>query len=97
MAPIEKKKGFRHLLAAGGYSFQGFMRLLKEEAFRHELIGFVIGLVVFFLAGASAVQFMIFVILMTIGPSIYHGACLDMEVVPSAIYESEAYDPAGAP
>ena len=37
MAPIEKKKGFRHLLAAGGYSFQGFMRLLKEEAFRHEL------------------------------------------------------------
>ena len=64
MAPIEKKKGFRHLLAAGGYSFQGFMRLLKEEAFRHELIGFVVGLVVFFLAGASAVQFMIFVILM---------------------------------
>ncbi|WP_180897595.1 diacylglycerol kinase [Martelella soudanensis] len=64
MAPIEKKKGLRHLIAAGGYSFQGFMRLLQEEAFRHELIGFVLGLVVFFLVGATPVQFMIFVILM---------------------------------
>ena len=64
MAPIEKEKGFRHLIAAGGYSLQGFLRLLKEEAFRHELIGFALGLVVFFLAGASPVQFMIFVILM---------------------------------
>ena len=41
--PIEKQKGIRHLFAAGGYSWQGFLRLLKEEAFRHELIGFVIG------------------------------------------------------
>ncbi|WP_174801796.1 diacylglycerol kinase [Martelella limonii] len=64
MAPIEKKKGFSHLFAAGGYSFHGFTRLLKEEAFRHELIGFVLGLVVFFIAGASALQFMIFVMLM---------------------------------
>jgi len=64
MAPIEKKKGFRHLLAAGGYSFHGFLRLLKEEAFRHELIGFVVGLVIFLIVGASALEFMIFVILM---------------------------------
>ncbi|MET3599305.1 diacylglycerol kinase [Martelella mangrovi] len=62
--PIEKETGFRHLLAAGGYSWQGFLRLLKEEAFRHELIGFVIGLAAFALVGASGVEFMIFVILM---------------------------------
>lgn len=64
MAPIEKKKGLSHLIAAGGYSFQGFVRLLKEEAFRHELIGFVLGLILFFIVGASPVEFMIFVILM---------------------------------
>ncbi|MBB4121650.1 diacylglycerol kinase [Martelella radicis] len=62
--PIEKEKGFRHLLAAGGYSWQGFLRLLREEAFRHELIGLVVGLAVFALVGASGVEFMIFVILM---------------------------------
>lgn len=62
--PVEKEKGFRHLVAASRYSFQGFVRLLQEEAFRHELIGFAIGLVVFALTGASAGQFMIFVILM---------------------------------
>lgn len=64
MAPIEKQKGFRHLVAAGGYSFQGFVRLLKEEAFRHELIGFVIGLALFAFVDANALEFMIFVILM---------------------------------
>lgn len=63
-APIEKEKGLRHLLAAGRYSFQGLVRLLAEEAFRHELAGFVVGLVVFWFTGASGVQFMIFVILM---------------------------------
>ncbi|AJY46415.1 diacylglycerol kinase [Martelella endophytica] len=63
-APIEKEKGLRHLLAAGRYSLQGFVRLLQEEAFRHELIGFVVGLLVFWFASATGVQFMIFVILM---------------------------------
>ena len=63
-APIEKEKGFRHLVAAGQYSLQGFIRLLKEEAFRHEIIGFFVGLAVFWFSGADAVEYMIFVILM---------------------------------
>ncbi|TCT40920.1 diacylglycerol kinase [Martelella mediterranea] len=62
--PVKKEKGVRHLIAASRYSFQGFVRLLREEAFRHELLGFVIGVIVFFLAGATATQFMVFIILM---------------------------------
>jgi diacylglycerol kinase (ATP) len=63
-AVIQKKTGIAHLFAAGQYSAQGFKRLIKEAAFRHELLAFVAGLLVFALVGASLFEFMGFVVLM---------------------------------
>lgn len=61
---IEKKTGIAHLFAAARYSSQGFKRLVQESAFRHELLGFVGGLVVFALVGASLFEFLGFIVLM---------------------------------
>jgi diacylglycerol kinase (ATP) len=44
---FEKKTGLAHLFAAGQYSAQGFKRLIKEAAFRHEILAFVAGLLMF--------------------------------------------------
>ena len=63
-AVIKKKTGIAHLFAAAQYSAQGFRRLIQEAAFRHELLGFVGGLVVFGLVGASLFEFLGFVVLM---------------------------------
>ncbi|MBP1850936.1 diacylglycerol kinase (ATP) [Rhizobium halophytocola] len=63
---FEKKVGLDHLFAAARYSSQGFRRLLGEAAFRHELIAFAAGLVVFALVGATFLQFIGFVVLMAI-------------------------------
>lgn len=35
-----KKTGLDHLLAATGYSWSGFLRLIREAAFRHEILMF---------------------------------------------------------
>jgi diacylglycerol kinase (ATP) len=35
---IPKKTGFRHLWATVGYAFDGFMVLIKESAFKHEVM-----------------------------------------------------------
>lgn len=51
--PEEKKRGFAHLLAAGGYSLAGFRRALKESAFRHEIVFFLASVALFALIGAS--------------------------------------------
>ena len=56
--------GIAHLFAAAQYSAQGFKRLVQEAAFRHELLGFVGGLVVFALVGASLFEFLGFIVLM---------------------------------
>uniref|UniRef100_A0A7C1SWU5 Diacylglycerol kinase n=1 Tax=Agrobacterium albertimagni TaxID=147266 RepID=A0A7C1SWU5_9HYPH len=61
---IRKKTGVAHLFAAAQYSAQGFRRLIQESAFRHELLGFVGGLVVFGLVGASLFEFLGFIVLM---------------------------------
>lgn len=61
---IKKKTGIAHLFAAAQYSAQGFRRLIQEAAFRHELLAFVGGLVVFVLVGASLFEFLGFVVLM---------------------------------
>lgn len=61
---IKKKTGIAHLFAAAQYSAQGFKRLVQEAAFRHELLGFVGGLVVFALVGASLFEFLGFIVLM---------------------------------
>ncbi len=61
---FEKKTGIAHLFAAGQYSAQGFKRLIKEAAFRHEILAFVAGLGIFALVGASLLEFLGFVVLM---------------------------------
>lgn len=61
---IQKKTGIAHLFAAGQYSAQGFKRLIQEAAFRHELLAFVVGLVIFALIGASLFEFLGFILLM---------------------------------
>jgi len=61
---IKKKTGVAHLFAAARYSAQGFKRLIQESAFRHELLGFVGGLVVFAVIGASLFEFLGFIVLM---------------------------------
>ena len=61
---IKKKTGVAHLFAAAQYSAQGFKRLIQESAFRHELLGFVGGLVVFAVIGASLFEFLGFIVLM---------------------------------
>jgi len=63
-AAIQKKTGIAHLFAAGQYSAQGFRRLIQEAAFRHELLAFCAGLVIFALVGASLFEFMGFIVLM---------------------------------
>ncbi|MFN3719308.1 MAG: diacylglycerol kinase [Rhizobium rhizophilum] len=61
---IKKKTGVAHMFAAAQYSAQGFKRLIQESAFRHELLGFVGGLVVFAAIGASLFEFLGFIVLM---------------------------------
>jgi len=55
--PITKKTGFSHLLAAATYSADGARRLLGESAFRHELIAFVVAMVLFVFVGATLFEF----------------------------------------
>jgi diacylglycerol kinase (ATP) len=52
ITPISKVTGSRHLLAALGYSLSGAGRLLRETAFRHELIACVAILMTFGIVGA---------------------------------------------
>lgn len=61
---IRKEKGLAHLLAASRYSLQGFLRLCGESAFRHELLGLFVGLVLFVVTGASLGEYLTFAILM---------------------------------
>ncbi len=61
---IKKKTGVAHLFAAAQYSAQGFRRLVQESAFRHELLGFVGGLVIFAVVGANLFEFLGFIVLM---------------------------------
>ncbi|MDP9591250.1 diacylglycerol kinase [Shinella oryzae] len=61
--PITKKTGFSHLLAAATYSADGARRLLGESAFRHELIAFVVAMVLFVFVGATLFEFVAMTIL----------------------------------
>jgi diacylglycerol kinase (ATP) len=61
---IEKASGVRRIIAATRYSLQGLVRLWREEAFRHEVIAFALGLVLFLLVGATAMDYFVFLILM---------------------------------
>ena len=61
-----KASGVRRVIAATRYSLQGLLRLWKEEAFRHEVYAFAAGLMLFAIAGAAAMDYFIFLILMLI-------------------------------
>jgi diacylglycerol kinase (ATP) len=56
---VTKETGFRHFVAAAGYSLAGFQRVLKEAAFRQEIGFFVAALVVLVLVGADAAEFVV--------------------------------------
>ncbi|WP_071468019.1 diacylglycerol kinase [Roseinatronobacter thiooxidans] len=60
---VKRRLGLGHLIDATGYSIAGFRRLLRESAARQELGLGVVGLVVLGFAGASAGQFIGFVVL----------------------------------
>lgn len=61
-----KKKGVAHLIAATTYSLGGARRLFKEEAARHELVGFILVSILFFLAGVSIQKHLAFFVLFLI-------------------------------
>ena len=62
--PVTKETGVRHMFAALRYSIQGISRLMEEQAFRHELMAFVGGLVILGVAGAEVSKFVGFIVLM---------------------------------
>ncbi len=51
--PAGKKTGLAHLIAATKYSIGGAKRLLREAAFRHEIVVGIALLAVYWLAGVS--------------------------------------------
>lgn len=61
--PGRKETGFAHFLSASRYSWQGFRRLLREAAFRHELACYVVGLILFAIVGADGMDYLVFTIL----------------------------------
>ncbi|SMF67799.1 diacylglycerol kinase (ATP) [Xaviernesmea oryzae] len=63
---IERASGIRRIIAATRYSMQGLARLWREEAFRHEVIAFAAGLVLFVIVGAGPADYLIYVILMLV-------------------------------
>ncbi|MGE7369135.1 diacylglycerol kinase [Neorhizobium sp. NPDC001467] len=63
---IEKASGLRRLVAATRYSLQGLVRLWQEEAFRHEVIAFAMGLAVFAAVDARLGDYLIYLVLMLI-------------------------------
>jgi len=64
--PKTKKTGFAHLGAATMYSIGGFKSLLKESAFRHELLAALAALILYLAIGASFANLVIAIILMLI-------------------------------
>jgi diacylglycerol kinase (ATP) len=63
---IEKAATFRRIIASFRYSMQGFSRLWREAAFRQEVYAFLIGIVIFAVAGAGFADYFIYVILMLV-------------------------------
>jgi diacylglycerol kinase (ATP) len=57
-------RGWAHLMAATGYSLAGFRRLWREAAFRQELLGGVIGLVILWIAGAPILSLVVMAVLL---------------------------------
>ncbi len=64
--PPPKLRGFEHVIAAAGYSINGGRRLLREPAFRHEILFGMALILVLALHGASAAAFLIQLVLLAI-------------------------------
>ena len=60
---VSKERGFRHLFAAAGYSWAGFLRLLQESAFRQELLFFAAAEILLVAVGATATEIVISIVL----------------------------------
>ncbi|MGO7425739.1 diacylglycerol kinase, partial [Rhizobium ruizarguesonis] len=50
---VTKESGLRHFIAAASYYWAGFLRALKEAAFRQELGFFVVSIAALALVGAT--------------------------------------------
>lgn len=61
-----KVHGARHAYAAAGYSFDGFRRMLRETAFRHELLVGLSALGVLALSGAQVGDYLVQVVLLLV-------------------------------
>ena len=61
--PEGKKTGVAHLFAAGSYSYAGFWRVVKESAFRHEMLFFLGGLILFVSFSATMAEFLVLTII----------------------------------
>jgi diacylglycerol kinase (ATP) len=55
--------GIAHFFAAAGYSLGGLRRLMKESAFRHELVAVAVFLGLLLILGASAAELFCFGVL----------------------------------
>ncbi|MET0444374.1 MAG: diacylglycerol kinase [Pseudorhodoplanes sp.] len=60
---VTKLTGISHFFAAASYSLGGFKRLIKEAAFRQELLFAAVALILLLAVGATLVELMIAVIL----------------------------------
>ncbi|WP_160010543.1 diacylglycerol kinase [Rhizobium sp. 18055] len=60
---VTKLTGISHFFAAASYSLGGFKRLLKEAAFRQELLFAAVGLILLLAVGATLGELMIAVML----------------------------------
>jgi diacylglycerol kinase (ATP) len=68
--PVVKNKGqaatLGRIVASFLYSMQGLSRLWQEAAFRQEVYGFLLGLIVFAAVGAGFFDYFVYLILMFI-------------------------------
>ncbi len=60
---VTKETGLRHFLAAAGYSWGGFRRLLQESAFRQELLFAAIALILLITVGATVREIVVAMVL----------------------------------
>ncbi|RWX75545.1 diacylglycerol kinase [Neorhizobium lilium] len=63
---LQKASGIRRIVAAARYSAQGSIRLWREEAFRHEVIAFIAGIILFTAIGAQTADYLVFLVLMLV-------------------------------
>ena len=60
---VTKLTGVSHFFAAASYSLGGFRRLVKEAAFRQELLFFAVSLILLLAVGATIGELLITVVL----------------------------------